>query len=1179
MHRTKPSRTKPSRTKPPRTKLSRGQLLLAAILLLSTASLLNSASALAAANAGVEIRDEGSVLTVDLEELMRTAKPMEMPALQTAKSLTASAGKLVTHDLTNGTTRTEDGVPLADILGSDFVPGGEGSLLRDLDDDGLLEAKNFSNWTIVNDPTYSTNPKHVKLFMTYIDGNGNMLNRVCTGTMIDPMHVITAGHCMYKHDSNVDDWAQSITVVPGYESGSGPWGSAQATQLRSWTGWTQNEDGEHDVGVITLDRPLGSLVGWRGYGYDSSCSAWESGTWRHYSYPAEMPYDGEFMYTHSGNFDSCGGNYRQFDLASFGGASGSGAMDGSIVRGILIQSNRIDTTNDVALTSGKYSNIGGWIATDRPLLADLIPVFVNMDENVMNAGDNINSVSFRIHNYAQTAYVGTANYRIYMSNNNIISSADVLLGTYGVNLNLGPNGTHIVSIPGPIIPANTSSGQKFLGVILDTPDYNTNNNVTGPMDQDTFTVQCPTPFIPPLFDPNDNATCEPTNGVLLHWNAVAGATGYDIQVGTVCGGGTTYQVGAVDTYVLNNLSTGTTYHWRARTRNACGGTSNWATCREFTTVDTPGLATFYGPPDGMQCVNPQGATIDWQDVPGAQAYQIRIATTCGWPTPPVTKAWSDHTYTQLTPSTTYHYQVRAQGACGNYGSWTTCREFTTRALSVDAPSAFYPPEAYTCMGTSPSMTWNAVDDATSYEIQYVVSQAPGADCSTGTIIASPTNVFHLPNQTAGHYTWRVRSLSCELVSPWSGCNTFWVDDQAPSQPAWIMSPTHTVSEWSNDNTVDVRWDPAIDDQCNTQYLVHWDSQPTTIPAQYTYSVQLPETISEPLADGTHYIHMIAADNAGNYVPDVLHLGPFLIDTVPPTNAQFDASVTPGYTNINTIQVSWNGASDNESGVHGYIMAVDNQPNGTPHADDVRFDTSFQLADVADGTYYFHLATVDKAGNASAVDHIGPFIIDTVAPAVGLTGPTSEDRIVQGEEIKISWESNEAIAMVELSYSPNGGDTWYEIATLAEGEFVDNSTTWIAPFLVSQSIMFQIVGSDQAGNASAPYVAGPFYLDVTTGVDDQPATAFTLGGNYPNPFNPMTTIRYSVPNTAEVALSIYDVQGRLVRTLVSEVQEGPANREVVWNGTDDTGRTVASGTYYYQLRAGDFEQTKTMTLLK
>jgi len=90
--------------------------------------------------------------------------------------------------------------------------------------------------------------------------------------------------------------------------------------------------------------------------------------------------------------------------------------------------------------------------------------------------------------------------------------------------------------------------------------------------------------------------------------------------------------------------------------------------------------------------------------------------------------------------------------------------------------------------------------------------------------------------------------------------------------------------------------------------------------------------------------------------------------------------------------------------------------------------------------------------------------------------------------------------------------------------------------------------------------------------------FTLYQNYPNPFNPVTTIKYSLPRNCHIQLDIYNILGRKVRTLKSGVVEA-GQHQAVWNGTDQSGCDVASGVYFYRLKAENYANTRKMLLLK
>jgi hypothetical protein len=101
----------------------------------------------------------------------------------------------------------------------------------------------------------------------------------------------------------------------------------------------------------------------------------------------------------------------------------------------------------------------------------------------------------------------------------------------------------------------------------------------------------------------------------------------------------------------------------------------------------------------------------------------------------------------------------------------------------------------------------------------------------------------------------------------------------------------------------------------------------------------------------------------------------------------------------------------------------------------------------------------------------------------------------------------------------------------------------------------------------------------TGVDEElPVPAFTLDQNVPNPFNPVTTISFTLPTATDVRLLVYDVSGRLVAELAS----GPCaagRHEVRWDGRDAGGHDVGSGVYFYSLEAGSLTSRRKMVVVE
>jgi len=98
------------------------------------------------------------------------------------------------------------------------------------------------------------------------------------------------------------------------------------------------------------------------------------------------------------------------------------------------------------------------------------------------------------------------------------------------------------------------------------------------------------------------------------------------------------------------------------------------------------------------------------------------------------------------------------------------------------------------------------------------------------------------------------------------------------------------------------------------------------------------------------------------------------------------------------------------------------------------------------------------------------------------------------------------------------------------------------------------------------------------VNDEIVENYQLKQNYPNPFNPSTTIKYSIVNPGNVSIKIYDLLGRVVKTLVNEFEEN-GNYQVTWSGENNFGRKVNSGIYFYRIEAGLFVETKKMILMK
>jgi hypothetical protein len=124
----------------------------------------------------------------------------------------------------------------------------------------------------------------------------------------------------------------------------------------------------------------------------------------------------------------------------------------------------------------------------------------------------------------------------------------------------------------------------------------------------------------------------------------------------------------------------------------------------------------------------------------------------------------------------------------------------------------------------------------------------------------------------------------------------------------------------------------------------------------------------------------------------------------------------------------------------------------------------------------------------------------------------------------------------------------------------------------------VISNDSGVDTLAIPVSGVGFWLVGIELDDYLPKILVLYPNYPNPFNPVTTLSYDLPHNSFVNITIYDVLGREVRTLVNQTQEA-GFKSVIWDASNNYGKPVSAGVYLYQIKAGEFVQTKKMVLLK
>jgi hypothetical protein len=242
--------------------------------------------------------------------------------------------------------------------------------------------------------------------------------------------------------------------------------------------------------------------------------------------------------------------------------------------------------------------------------------------------------------------------------------------------------------------------------------------------------------------------------------------------------------------------------------------------------------------------------------------------------------------------------------------------------------------------------------------------------------------------------------------------------------------------------------------------------------------------------------------------------------------------------------------------------------GTNHAWDFKITVNNGKVNV------FDTSEIDVSTGSSLAQNLDQDIIEISVPIATIGSPTEYWSFALLQTLGKVDKVSEILYSSSNTRSGGGTDELSDpdiydlIGASGEAQYNDlNNYTDTSYTILSNSwvnvayIPSAIVGIDQPGSHI-----------------QQVPNEFKLLQNYPNPFNPVTTLRYDLPEQSLVTITIYDMLGREVKTLINQIQD-TGYRSVIWNATNDYGKPVSAGVYLYKIQAGEFVQTKKMVLLK
>lgn len=279
----------------------------------------------------------------------------------------------------------------------------------------------------------------------------------------------------------------------------------------------------------------------------------------------------------------------------------------------------------------------------------------------------------------------------------------------------------------------------------------------------------------------------------------------------------------------------------------------------------------------------------------------------------------------------------------------------------------------------------------------------------------------------------------------------------------------------------------------------------------------------------------------------------------------------GNTNAQSVKLGWQSSDNPNIESYGIYRTIHIDSSFSLIATINHPDTSYTDNGVENDVHYYYAATsIDNVGNESGFSNV----VDTTITAALPVELFAFSANVQGNEILLEWETATEINNLgfELQRSKDNPENFSKLAFLkGNGTSVSpNKYVYRDQNLTDGTYFYRLKQVDFDGRIEYSGV-------VNVNIGHQP-DEFMLAQNYPNPFNPETCISYSLAQSGPVKLLIFDINGKIVKTLVNKFQN-TGNYQAIWNGCNDRAIPVASGMYYYKIVTNNGVKFRKMTLIK
>lgn len=541
--------------------------------------------------------------------------------------------------------------------------------------------------------------------------------------------------------------------------------------------------------------------------------------------------------------------------------------------------------------------------------------------------------------------------------------------------------------------------------------------------------------------------------------------------------------------------------------------------------------------------------------------------------------------TNLVPSTTYFYRISSVDAHGNGPTPSNTKIFTSRATPDTAqPVITNRTVSAVAQGSSAKLilTWTTdrlSNSFVDYDTLQTVGRAVGQQKGTRTHHVEVAGLaldktYYFKVGSANVFDARVPAP--KTFGPLDSIRTpAAADVQPPDAP-------DAVTAIPGDRAVRIKWTPVSDPSGIGGYTLIRNG--VTLITNVTDTTFLDDTAAN---DTAYQYNVTATDQAGNIsgasaataavtpgtgllpsapaagaVGDTVSLRPILITG--------DASPVSGDPGRAVLTYAFQVATDSLfTELAAVITGIAQGSAGNPTHWQVTDPGQPDSSALDSGTRYWWRVRANDGAFDSPWSAKRSFVAVSSKPtAVELASFTAEDR---DGAVYISWavtRTQDQAGFHVYRRSEAGGEFERLTGTLLTGgrafTFID------ADIRINQSYDYMVEAVGPSGETNR---FGP--ITVRAGAP----TAFALRQNYPNPFNPTTTIRFELPEPAQVTLRIYNILGQEVVTLLDEATKAAGFHTISWDGRNTRNASTAGGVYFYRLEAGGFTDVKKMLLLK